>query len=70
MTEKELREQVTEILWRAHYLTQEFVFGKEYVENELNLVWIRWEFDREIQRMTEKEWEKVTETYIKALRGE
>ena len=44
-----------------------FLYGEQYVYK--NKAWIMWEFERKLKRMSVEEWEKVTETYIKNIKG-
>ena len=66
MTEKELREGVTDYLLRLHVFDYAFLYGEQYVYK--NKAWIIWEFERKLKRMSVKEWEKVIKAYIKTLK--
>ena len=66
MTEAELREGVIESMRRAHFMDYAFIHGEDYVKK--HRVWIDWEFERKLKRMTNAEWERVTKGYIEALK--
>lgn len=68
MTEKEFKEDVIETMRRAHFMDYAFIHGEDYVKK--HRVWIDWEFERKLKRMTEAEWERVTKAYIEALKGD
>ena len=66
MTEEELRAGVIDCLRRAHFMTEAFIHGEEYIKK--HLVWIEWDFERKLKRMTESDWEIHTKAYIEALK--
>lgn len=66
MTEEELRDGVIDCLRRAHFMNESFIHGEEYVKK--NFVWIEWEFERQLKRMTDNDWERHIKAYVEALK--
>lgn len=66
MTEDQFKEGLIDCLRRAHYLDVAFLYGDDYIMK--NRVWIEWDFERKLARMTAKDWERMTKIYIEALK--
>ena len=66
MTEDKFKEGLIDCLRRAHYLDVAFIYGEDYVMK--NQVWIEYDFERKLKRMTANDWERVTKSYIEALK--
>lgn len=66
MTEEELRDGVIDCLRRAHFMTEAFIHGEEYIKK--NYGWIEWDFERQLKRMTEADWERHIKAYVEALK--
>lgn len=66
MTEEELRAGVIDCLRRAHFMSEAFLHGEEYVKK--HFVWIEWEFERKLKRMTDRDWERHIKAYIEAIK--
>ena len=66
MTDEELRENVIECMRRARFMDYAFIHGEEFVKK--HRAWIDWEFERNLKRMTNAEWEKVIKGYVEALK--
>jgi hypothetical protein len=66
MTDEELKDGVIACLRRAHFLNEAFVHGEEYIKK--NYVWIEWDFERKLKRMTDSDWERHIKAYVEALK--
>lgn len=66
MTEEELRDGVIDCLRRAHFMNEAFIYGEEYVKKYF--VWIEWDFERQLKRMTDADWERHIKAYVEALK--
>lgn len=67
MTDEEFKEELVDWLRRAHFADMAFMYGEEYVVR--NRVWIDWEFDRRLKRMTVEEWDRAAKLYINVLKA-
>lgn len=66
MTEEELLADVIDCLRRAHFMSEAFIHGEEYVKK--NFVWIEWEFERKLKRMTDSDWERHIKAYVEVIK--
>ena len=62
MTEIELRIEVIDCLREAHYITETFLHGEEYVKK--NVVWIERDFHRQLKKMTNSDWKRLETEYL------
>jgi len=58
---KEFNTGVIDYLWFLHVLDVSIAHGLGYVR--ANHKWIRWEFNRKLQRMTPEQWEQAAKDY-------
>lgn len=66
MTEDQFIEGLIDCLRRVHYLGAVFLYGEDYVRR--NSIWIEWDFERKLKRMTANDWERLAKICIKALK--
>ena len=66
MTTEDFTQGVFDMLWNNHVMDVIIVHGMRYVHD--NLMWIQWEFNRKLQRMTPEQWEQAVKDYIENIK--
>lgn len=67
MTTEDFTQGVIDMLWNNHVMDMAIVHGMRYIHD--NLMWIQWEFNRKLQRMTPEQWEQAAKVYIEYIKG-
>lgn len=67
MTTEDFTQGVIDMLWNNHVMDVAIVHGLRYVHD--NLMWLQWEFNRKLKRMTPEQWEKAVKVYIEYIKG-
>lgn len=65
MTTEDFTQGVIDMLWNNLVTDVAIVHGLRYVHD--NLMWLQWEFNRKLKRMTPEQWEQAVKDYIEYI---